>query len=140
MQQLVESIPDVATLLALEPEELGAKLLYLLRIYSARNANELLDKQVVMNGQLFRNRSSPHRVYPLSERDHVELAITEAWAWLEAQGLIIPALGQNSGGRWRVLSRRAARFEDPEQFARYDIVRRFPKEKRYQVWVKKLAD
>jgi hypothetical protein len=31
MQELVREIPDVDTLLALEPEELGAKLLFLIR-------------------------------------------------------------------------------------------------------------
>jgi hypothetical protein len=31
MQELITAIPDVDTLLALEPEELGAKLLFILR-------------------------------------------------------------------------------------------------------------
>ena len=31
MRELVEAIPDVDVLLALEPEELGAKILFLLR-------------------------------------------------------------------------------------------------------------
>ena len=36
MQELLEAIPDADALLALEPEELGAKLLFVLRAYPER--------------------------------------------------------------------------------------------------------
>ena len=128
MQQLVEAIPDPEVLLALEPEELGAKLLFLLRAYQARNAGEKLHKQIVISQQLFQNHNAPSLVYPIKFQEQIELAIAEAWAWLEVQGLIVPARGSNGNSGWRVFSRRAARFENAEEFSRYEIGRRLPKE------------
>jgi uncharacterized protein (TIGR02391 family) len=128
MQQLVEAIPDPAMLLALEPEELGAKILFLLRAYKAGSPSENLHKQMLLSDQLFRNHNAPDRVYPIRLQEQIELAISEAWAWLEAQGLLIPARGSNGNSGWRVFSRRAAKFENAEEFARYEVGRRLPKE------------
>lgn len=128
MQQLVEAIPDAEVLLALEPEELGAKLLFLLRTYKVRNPNENFHKQIVISEQLFRNHNSPSLVYPIEFQEQVKLAISEAWAWLEIQGLLIPASDSNGNNGWRVFSRRAKRFENMEAFNRYEVGRRLPKE------------
>jgi uncharacterized protein (TIGR02391 family) len=128
MQQLVEAIPDYEVLLALEPEELGRKLLFLLRAYQGGNPSQLLHKQVVISEQLFRNHNAPQLVYPQQYQEQIEVAITEAWAWLEVQGILIPARGSNAHSGWRVFSRRAARFEDAQQFARYEVGRRLPRD------------
>jgi hypothetical protein len=44
-------------------------------------------------------------------------ALTEAWAWLEAQGLVVPAQGTNGQNGWRRLSHRARRMESEADFA-----------------------
>jgi len=54
--------------------------------------------------------------------------MAEAWAWLEAQGLIVPAPDLNGRNGWRILSRRAKRFASEAEFTQYAVVRMFPKE------------
>ncbi len=122
MRELVAAIPSVEALLALEPEELGAKLLFLVRmreddkIFHITNyTSELFDPMG--------NTSAP--VYPRTP--DVALAYVEAWAWLEAQGLVVPDPGTNGPIGWRRLSRRARRFENIEDFAGFAAVSSLPK-------------
>jgi uncharacterized protein (TIGR02391 family) len=61
-------------------------------------------------------------------KDDVNLALAEAWAWLEAQGLIVPASGSNGNNGWRVLSRRARKMETEAEFASFKVARLLPKE------------
>jgi hypothetical protein len=51
-------------------------------------------------------------------------AMTEAWAWLEAQGLLVPGDRWNGGSGWRVPSRRAMRFSGVDEFVPYAVARR----------------
>lgn len=60
--------------------------------------------------------------------DEVTLAIIEAWAWLEAQGLLIPASSINGRNGWRILSRRARRMETEAEFASFNVSRLLPKD------------
>jgi len=125
MLDLPQAIPDVEVLLALEPEELGAKLLFLLRERSQNKTFNLSD----MTHDLWEQRLHTHQLpYPQHRQGEVNLALSEAWAWLEAQGLIVPAPDSSGRGGWRVLSRRAKRFENQAQFAQYAVARRLPKE------------
>ncbi len=66
--------------------------------------------------------------YPRDKRDDISLALSEAWAWLEAQGLIVPAAGSNGNNGFRVLSRRARKMESEAEFASYKVARLLPKE------------
>lgn len=66
--------------------------------------------------------------YPRERRDATDLALTEAWAWLEAQGLIVSSGGMNGPHGWRRLSRRARRFESEAEFTRYAVARMIPKD------------
>jgi hypothetical protein len=79
MHPLIRAIPDYNLLLALEPEELAAKLLFV------GLGNSLHDFLLGLweTGQTigFENQSSS---YPLHRRSEIELAIAEAWARLEA--------------------------------------------------------
>jgi len=127
MQALVQAIPDVEALLALEPEELGGKLLFLLRKDLEREPGKLLHLQNVYSSQLFQNDHNPALVYPRASQSEVELALMEAWNWLEVQGLLIRASGTNGNSGFRVLSRRAKKFENSEEFVRYEVGRRLPR-------------
>lgn len=60
--------------------------------------------------------SGIHRILGLSQ-----LAVTEAFAWLEAQALLVPKPGSSG---WSVLSRRVRRFETEEDFSQFDMARR----------------
>ncbi|MCB2075133.1 MAG: TIGR02391 family protein [Novosphingobium sp.] len=121
MRELPQAIPDVDVLLALQPEELAAKMLFLLRersedkFYAYNLSNELWS-------------ALPDQVgYPRNREGEVDLAIREAFAWLEAQGLVVPAEGLNGQNGWRVLSRRARALEDEAQFADYASARLLPR-------------
>lgn len=126
MFELTQSIPDADVLLALEPEELGGKLLFLLRkrafqrnMFSPSNLN-----QEVWPQNLIRGQETP---YPSSRREAIDLALAEAWAWLEAQGLVVPAADTNGANGWRVLTRRARRFESEAEFSGYAVARMLPR-------------
>jgi uncharacterized protein (TIGR02391 family) len=124
---IADLIPDVEVFLALEPEELGAKLLFLVKksvrfdgdmFWPPKLENELWELQ---------SNFSPQRTYPRQRQAAVALAFSEAWAWLEAQGLIVPAPDTNGRNGYRVLSRRAKRFENETEFAQYAVARALPK-------------
>jgi uncharacterized protein (TIGR02391 family) len=122
MFQLRQAIPDPEVLLALEPEELAAKLLFLIRNrsnlsgrYNARNLENELWHDVP--GQ---------PSYPRGRQAEIGLAVAEALAWLEAQGLAVPDAGLNGSNGWRRLSRRALKLENAADFVQYAMARRLP--------------
>ena len=117
------AIPDVAVLLGLEPEELGAKILFLLR---QRRLGTFHPNN--LNNELWNAHSPGQPQYPHDKTALIEAAISEAFAWLQGQGLIVPAGGGNGTAGWLALSRRAQKFEDEADFARYEIARRLPKD------------
>jgi uncharacterized protein (TIGR02391 family) len=121
MQEIVRQIPDVEVLLALEAEELGAKLLFVLRQRGDRFHLENL------SNELWTSVPS-QRSYPPQYRADVSLAFTEALAWLQAQGLVVPDEGMNGSNGWRRLSRRARRIENDADFAQYAAARRLPRD------------
>src|ERR1700679_2398444 len=114
--ELAHAIPNCEVVLALEPEELGAKILFVLRNRQHHRGEFSLTSEI---GALWPLSLVPGQQppYPANRRADIELAMTEAWSWLEAQGLLIPALDGNGRNGWRVLSRRARRFENEGQFA-----------------------
>jgi hypothetical protein len=122
MQELVRAIPNVDTLLALEPEELGAKLLFILR---SRKEKQFHPGNVKNDLTIY---CQNHNAYPQQRLEEVTLALSEAFGWLEAQGLIVHAPdGMNAAHGWRVVSRRAQKFEDEREFAHYAAARHLPK-------------
>lgn len=125
--ELAQDIPDAEVLLALEPEELGAKLLFLIRKRGFRY-NSFMPSS--LNDELWSQPPDPNRQppYPGHRQVEIELALSEAWAWLEAQGLILPAADVNGRNGWRRLSRRAKKFQNEAEFARYAVARRLPKD------------
>lgn len=123
MIELPKIIPDPDFLLALEPEELAVKVLFILRnrgqprFHPGNFQNELCEDQV-----------SGRPGYPRQRQKEIELALAEAWAWLEAQGLVIPDEGTNGQNGWRRLSRRARRMESEADFASFKTARLLPRE------------
>lgn len=106
MPSLKDLVPDVETLVGLDPEELG---LILLRV--------LDDPQNQQNG-LIHPGNFELRQFPQSgggpfsggrEAEAVE-AVREALAWLEGQALLIPAEPLNAHHGWRRIGRRGRRL------------------------------
>src|SRR5580704_16133717 len=124
MFQLPQVIPDPNVLLALEPEELAAKLLFLIRkrqdLGTRYHASNLADEVW--------HQVPGHPSYPRERQGDISLALAEALAWLEAQGLAVPDSGINGSNGWRRLSRRARRMETEADFAQYAMARRLPRE------------
>jgi uncharacterized protein (TIGR02391 family) len=116
--KLADLIPNPDVLIALEPEELGLSMLPALATWDhAGNPMEL--------GRLLPSVVGDNRArdflgqYPADFRmSQIELALREAWAWLEGTGLLIqdPKWAQHSVAR--ILSRRArqlAKEADPRR-------------------------
>jgi uncharacterized protein (TIGR02391 family) len=102
MTSLPELIPDVGFLLAMEAEELAATMLPIL----ARNRQHAGVHLGNYGRSLFLPNMGGHR-YDNSSENQILLAVSEAWNWLEVQGLLIPTPGTNGANGWRVLSRKA---------------------------------
>jgi uncharacterized protein (TIGR02391 family) len=120
--RLPEIIPDADFLTSMQPEELAGPLL----ISSRDHIQNGLVNLGNLTGTLFSD--GPSRLhYPRSSQRLVMLAIAEAWAWLEVQGLLIPEPGINGANGFRVFSRRAATFTSPQDVARFAVVRKLDK-------------
>jgi uncharacterized protein (TIGR02391 family) len=116
MTSLPKLIPDADYLLGMEVEELAS---YLLVALASSRQNGLVALPNFISGLI---SSNPHPgSYSDPRQDEIGLAITEAWNWLEVQGLLISAPGMNGAHGFRVFSRRAEKMtsaEDTKQFAR----------------------
>jgi uncharacterized protein (TIGR02391 family) len=123
MIQLLKAIPDVDMLLGLSPQELGAKMLFLLR---QRGDPTFLPAGMVQ--ELRGDISRGVKGYADARMADIELAVSEAWAWLLAEGLILPAEGMNGNSGFRRLSRRARGMESDVEFASFQIARLLPRE------------
>jgi hypothetical protein len=97
---LADIVPDGDVLVALEPEELGLRILQVLATWSPHIRQIRLD--LFLSGAL-----TGYSNYP--RRDQIEPAIREAWARLEGQRLLLqdPRYLQTD---MRVLSRKARRL------------------------------
>jgi hypothetical protein len=78
MRKLIESIPDVTAVLALEPEELASKILFLIGPGAGRFHPNSIGGIWSSNIGLL-----PPDEWQQQEKE-VNLALTEAFAWLEA--------------------------------------------------------
>jgi hypothetical protein len=127
MQELPTVIPDVQMLLALSPQELAAKMLFLLK----KRREETFNLGYLHN-ELWQQRSpyAPNQPpqYPRQYEHAVNIAIAEAWAWLHSQGLVIPEPGGNGQNGWRRLTRKARSIEGEAEFASFKIGRLLPRE------------
>ena len=91
-------VPDPIALLTLVPEELAGIVIEVL--------NSLPDMGSGMLNHA--NFTHPHGgqsgAYPQADRERVSRALTEAWVWLEREGLIAPRPGQQN--QWVFVTRR----------------------------------
>lgn len=123
MRQIIEAIPDVNAFLALEPEELASKVLFLLgpgagHFHPGNLKGEIWSRSIsVMPPVEWQQR-----------QQEVNLPLAEAFAWLEAQRLIVPEDGINGQSGWRLLSRRARRFQSEADFQSFVAARRLQKD------------
>ena len=124
MRELYQAIPDPDALLALEPEELGATVLFIMRARLEREPRGHLHPGNMI-GEVGNPRMSD---WPPERTPELKLAVAETFAWLKAQGLLIPTTDNNAGAGWMTLSRRARGFESPADLMSYAGARRLPRE------------
>lgn len=114
---MTQTAIDAEMLLSLAPEVLGAKFLYLIRKHAAQLfQNDCIHPLNLKSGLYRLLLEDGFEGQPPKVRDNLGLAYEEAFAWLKAQGLLVPAPNNNGLHGWLVLSRRAREFEDEQQF------------------------
>ena len=116
-RRLTDLIPDADALLALAPEELA---FYVLQAARDNMQNRMCNPQSVVNmlGQ-----------YPQQQLlGEMQVAVLEAWAWLENQLYLVSAPGQAGSSGWRVLGRRAKALKTEQQWRALRASASFPKE------------
>src|SRR5262249_4201186 len=109
-------LPDADAVLALEPDELGLRILQVLTHWPKHFNNIELG---AFTKSALGDPEYPHSYhYPAPQRGALEQAIREAWFWLEGAALLIPAPGFSGVNTMRILSRLAeklAREPDPRR-------------------------
>jgi uncharacterized protein (TIGR02391 family) len=125
--QLLDVIPDGEILCALEPEELGLRMLPLLARWPEAHRSQPLVLDTLIVTAIGDHRGYGNQ-YPAKNRGEVEIAIREAWAWLEGQALLIKHPGYMEPNNVRTLSRRAAKLASEPDARRALNSRRISKE------------
>jgi uncharacterized protein (TIGR02391 family) len=115
-------IPNAEDLLALEPEEVAAVLLQ----YICSGSEGSSPRHPLKRGNLFASGMSPANGYPPEYRDKVSEALMAAWVWLEREGLLLPAPGQQDRD-WIFVSERGRKLLSRENFEAYRHSTIFPR-------------
>ena len=122
---LAALIPDFAVLQSLLPEELAFHLLKVARSNTQRNGMFTLESLRNYRGSGM--AAVPEWGYGEHEQE-AELAVTEAWRWLEFNLFILPSVGMNGRNGWFVLGRRGRQIATSESFDQYRRAAAFPRE------------
>ena len=121
MNSLPEAIPNPDDLLSLEVDELASLVL----MFAKKQISGGMLHHSNFTSSLFTANPGGHKYH--GRNDEIEVAISEAWNWLEVQGLLVPAAGTNGGMGWTVLSRRARKIKSDEDFKKFSKSRWIPK-------------
>lgn len=116
MKSLVSRIDTVELLLALEPEELAMHLL------------AVLQESPGQQGMFILSNNLAELTTGYDQMESACDAVSEAWAWLEGQALLVPARSQFGHAPWRVLSRRARGLRTPAAYTAFRLGAVLPKE------------
>lgn len=125
--KLVELIPDPSALLALEPEELGLRLL---RAIAELTQGQRSNSISVNNFVLEVATAPPYGAGGRNPRPYpeVETALREAWAWLEGAALLIPDGSYYGRLPNLTLSRRARRLAEERDPSKVFTIRRIARD------------
>lgn len=135
LSELSRIIPEEETLLALSPSELAGSVLLALKT-SVENKTE---REPFHIGNLI----SSNRVgqfYDHSRVGEIQIALSEAFAWLQAEVMVVISPENSVGEKAHILSRRAKAISDAEAFRNYQSARKLPRELvhpdiRVEVWL-----
>lgn len=126
MPWLQELIPDVETLVALAPEELGRALM---SVASSMTQNGMFSPSALAANEVVQGYQERTRTFYSSHHTReVSIALGEAWHWLETNMLIMPAEGMNGSNGWKVFTRRGQQlFNSEGAFRAYVSAAAFPR-------------
>lgn len=124
---LADLIPNGDVLLALDPDELGLRILQVLGSMPGHMQQHDLGGFI---NTVIGHPQTPHAsAYPAYQSEDIKNAIQEAWAWLEGQGFLLPHPSfYDRGAGPMVLSRRAALLAKQADTRRALSGRRIPKD------------
>jgi uncharacterized protein (TIGR02391 family) len=126
--KLSDVIPDADVLCALEPEELGLRMLPVLSEWQPRTPPYQSQQLVLATfiQMVLGLPNKPSGQYPVERGAEIDRAIREAWAWLEGSALLV------SHPHWkdpvRQLSRRAEQLAREPNSRRVLSAQRVPKD------------
>ena len=126
MPSLPEIVPRIDILVALPPEKLAQILLSL----AAENLNNGIFTPGVVTGPaaLYGVGPNAQGCYPRERIGETEVAIAEAWHWLDINMLTMPAEGINGTNGYKRLTRRGeALAGNAGEFENYAVATDFPK-------------
>ena len=115
-------------MVALEPEELGLRMLPVLWTFSRSPSLRLQPDNFFPTIVGSDQAGGYPGQYPQNRRGEIRIALIEAWAWLEGQGLLVHDPGWIGPHEIRMLSRRAQQLASEPQPHRAFSARRLPKE------------
>jgi uncharacterized protein (TIGR02391 family) len=115
-------VPDAATLLELEVEELAGVLLTVLNSYRD-GESEVMQRRQINQGRFFRGLERNPQ-YP-SHQQEVNRALMEAWTWLQGESFLIREPPETSD--WFFVSRRGKRMKSQDDLAAYRKANLLPK-------------
>ena len=124
MASIEDQIPDIDVLLELAPEEVAFHLLKVARTHVQNgifHPNTITELQQPIGGG--NGKGYDPRRYP-----EANVALKEAWHWIEMNMLVIPAPGINGSNGHRQFSRRGAALVNQDQFNALRRSAAFPKE------------
>ena len=121
MDELYKNYQDPDEILNLEPEELAEIVLFILK---EEEEKEFSLHNCVLEIPFAGERQNGEKGYPLALKDEIHLAVSEAFACLRTQNLIVEK-PENSNGTQMVLSRRARKMEMKGDFQQFMLIRRF---------------
>jgi uncharacterized protein (TIGR02391 family) len=112
MVGLIDYLRDADSLLALGPEDLGIILLELLQKQPGAGSGNVTKSNLEMP---LWNANTP--AYPHHERMPVARAVSEAWQWLQNEGLLMVAPDQSND--WFCLTRKGAALKNAADIDAY---------------------
>jgi uncharacterized protein (TIGR02391 family) len=109
MATLYDLLPDVASILALEPEELAGLALELINSAEPNSPSRLHPTSF----------TSPETIgrFEQNDREQIRFALAEGWSWLVCEGLLAPTPGDTYG--WHFVTRRGKKLKNREGLSGY---------------------
>jgi uncharacterized protein (TIGR02391 family) len=120
MSTIINVFPPIEVALELEPEDLSVHLLECLcRFEEETSSSGMLNKYSFIRDDTFKGYCEPHQY------DAIEKAVTEAWVWLEREGLIAPKPG-DSTGMWIFITRRGKKLRGTGEILKFKAASLLP--------------